>query len=253
LSVRGLSALGDRGLQVLHDVSFEVNGGEILGLGGVSGNGQRELTEVLAGVRPHSSGVVEMDGVDLSSKSPGERIARGLAYVPEDRLGMGLVGSMDCVGNIMLKRSGDSDLTRGPFVDKGQAEKLTQRLVDSFEVQTPSIRAPVRLMSGGNIQKLLLARELSSRPKLLIASQPTAGLDVAAARAIHELLLEERARGVAILLVSEDLDELLSLADRILVLYEGRVMGIVDGAGAERSRLGLMMAGTGSEPEGIGQ
>jgi general nucleoside transport system ATP-binding protein len=253
LSVRGLSALGDRGLQVLHDVSFEVNGGEILGLGGVSGNGQRELTEVLAGVRPHSSGVVEMDGVDLSSKSPGERIARGLAYVPEDRLGMGLVGSMDCVGNIMLKRSGDNDLTRGPFVDKGQAEKLTQRLVDSFEVQTPSIRAPVRLMSGGNIQKLLLARELSSRPKLLIASQPTAGLDVAAARAIHELLLEERARGVAILLVSEDLDELLSLADRILVLYEGRVMGIVAGAGAERSRLGLMMAGTGSEPEGVGQ
>jgi simple sugar transport system ATP-binding protein len=253
LSVRGLNAIGDRGLQVLHDVGFEVNSGEILGLGGVSGNGQRELTEVLAGVRSQSSGVVEMDGVDLSSKSPAERIALGLAYVPEDRLGMGLVGSMDCVGNIMLKRSGDDDLTRGPFVDRSQAEKVTKRLVDSFEVKTPSIRAPVRLMSGGNIQKLLLARELSSRPKLLIASQPTAGLDVAAARAVQELLLEQRARGVAILLVSEDLDELLSLADRILVLYEGRVMGIVAGAGAERSRLGLMMAGTRSGSEGGGE
>jgi general nucleoside transport system ATP-binding protein len=252
LTVRGLNAIGDRGLQVLHDVGFEVKRGEILGLAGVSGNGQRELTEVLAGIRRQTSGVLEMDGVDLGAKAPAERISLGLAFVPEDRLGMGLVGSMDCVGNIMLKRSGDDDLTRGPFVDRGKAEKLTARLVDSFEVKTPSIHAPVRLLSGGNIQKLLLARELSSRPKLLIASQPTAGLDVAAARAVHELLLQERARGVAILLVSEDLDELLSLADRILVLYEGRVMGDVPGAGAERSRLGLMMAGTtsDSEPEG---
>jgi simple sugar transport system ATP-binding protein len=156
---------------------------------------------------------------------------------------------MDCVSNIMLKRSGDDALTRGPFVDVGEAEKLTKSLVDSFDVQTPSIRAPVRLMSGGNIQKLLLARELSSQPKLLVASQPTAGLDVAAARAVHDLILEQRAKGVAILLVSEDLDELLSLADRILVLYEGRVMGIVAGEQADRAKLGLMMAGTSSDLE----
>ena len=249
LSVRDLEAIGDRGLQVLHGVGFDVSRGEILGIAGVSGNGQRELTEVVAGIRQRSSGVVEMDGVDISEQSPAARIALGLSYVPEDRLGMGLVGSMDCVSNIMLKRSGDDALTRGPFVDVGEAEKLTKSLVDSFDVQTPSIRAPVRLMSGGNIQKLLLARELSSQPKLLVASQPTAGLDVAAARAVHDLLLEQRARGVAILLVSEDLDELLSLADRILVLYEGRVMGIVAGEQADRAKLGLMMAGTSSDLE----
>jgi ABC-type uncharacterized transport system ATPase subunit len=254
LLVRGLNAIGDRGLQVLHDVAFDVNRGEIVGLAGVSGNGQRELTEVLAGLRPLASGTVEVDGVDISATAPRGRIELGLSYVPEDRLGMGLVGSMDCVGNIMLKRSGDDALTRGPFVDRGQAEKLTKKLVDAFEVKTPSIRAPVRLMSGGNIQKLLLARELSSEPKLLVASHPTAGLDVAAAQAVHELLLEERSRGAAILLVSEDLDELLSLADRILVLYEGKVMGTVAGDEADRSRLGLMMAGTSSdpEPEGVG-
>jgi simple sugar transport system ATP-binding protein len=249
LSVHDLEAIGDRGLQVLHGVGFDVRRGEILGIAGVSGNGQRELTEVIAGIRQRSSGVVEMDGVDISDQSPAGRIALGLSYVPEDRLGMGLVGSMDCVSNIMLKRSGDDALTRGPFVDVGEAEKLTKSLVDSFDVQTPSIRAPVRLMSGGNIQKLLLARELSSQPKLLVASQPTAGLDVAAARAVHDLILEQRAKGVAILLVSEDLDELLSLADRILVLYEGRVMGIVTGEQADRAKLGLMMAGTSSDLE----
>jgi general nucleoside transport system ATP-binding protein len=249
LVVKDLCAIGDRGFQVLHEVTFSVRRGEILGVAGVSGNGQRELTEVLAGIRPRSAGTITMEGADISDQSPAQRIAGGLSYVPEDRLGMGLVGSMDCVGNIMLKRSGDKDLSRGPFVDTAQAEKLTKELVDAFDVKTPSIRAPVRLMSGGNIQKLLLARELSSSPKLLVASHPTAGLDVAAAQAVHNLILEQRARGVAILLVSEDLDELLSIADRILVLYEGRVMGIVDGERADRSRLGLMMAGSTSEAQ----
>ena len=249
LSVRSVDAVGDRGVKALKAVDFEVRRGELLGIAGVSGNGQRELTEVIAGIRPAAAGRVELGGVDVTRKSPAERIQLGLAYVPEDRLGMGLVGSMDCVGNIMLKRVGDDELTRGPFVDAGAADRLTTRLVDDFDVKTPSIHAPVRLMSGGNIQKLLLARELSSNPVLLVASQPTAGLDVAAAQAVQAILLEQRAKGVAILLVSEDLDELLTLADRILVMYEGRVMGIVEGKGAERERIGLMMAGTAPDLE----
>jgi general nucleoside transport system ATP-binding protein len=249
LSVRGLEAVGDRGLQVLDRVDLDVRQGELVGVAGVSGNGQRELTEVIAGIRAPSAGTVDLNGVDVTSKSPAERIQLGLAYVPEDRLGMGLVGSMDCVGNIILKRVGDAELTRGPFVDAGAADKLTTKLVSDFDVKTPSIHAPVRLMSGGNIQKLLLARELSSSPVVLVASQPTAGLDVAAARAVHDILLSQRANGVGILLVSEDLDELLELADRILVMYEGRVMGVVEGRGAEREKIGLMMAGTAPDLE----
>ncbi|MBA2311321.1 MAG: ABC transporter ATP-binding protein [Actinobacteria bacterium] len=249
LEVRGLDALGDRGLQVLHGIDLEVRRGEVLGVAGVSGNGQRELTEVIAGIRRPSAGTVEMEGVDLTDVSPAQRIRSGLAYVPEDRLGMGLVGSMDCVSNVMLKLSGDRRFTRGPFVNSGAAEKLTHRLVDAFDVKTPSINAPVRLMSGGNIQKLLLARELSSEPKLLVASQPTAGLDVAAAQAVHDIILEERAKGVGILLISEDLDELLSLSDRILVMYEGNVMGTIDGDDAGREKIGLMMAGTHTDME----
>jgi general nucleoside transport system ATP-binding protein len=249
LVVRDLEAVGDRGLQVLHRVSLQVRRGELLGLAGVSGNGQRELTEVIAGTRAPSGGTVVMDGVDVTTTSPAERIRLGLAYVPEDRLGVGLVGSMDCIGNVMLKRIGDGQLTRGPFLDPGGAEKLTATLIDDFDVQTPSIHAPIRLMSGGNIQKLLLARELSSNPRLLIASQPTAGLDVVAARAVQDILLEQRSRGVAILLVSEDLDELLTLADRIVVMYEGRVVGMVEGAAAEREKIGLMMAGSAADGE----
>ena len=249
LEVRGLEAPGDRGFQVLHGINLEVLRGEVLGVAGVSGNGQRELTEVIAGIRRPSAGTIEMDGVDLTNVSPAQRIQSGLAYVPEDRLGMGLVGSMDCVSNVMLKLSGDGRFTRGPFVDTGAAEKLTHSLVDRFDVKTPSINAPVRLMSGGNIQKLLLARELSSEPKLLVASQPTAGLDVAAAQAVHDIILEERSKGVGILLISEDLDELLSLSDRILVMYEGKVMGTVDRADAGREKIGLMMAGTRTDME----
>jgi ABC-type uncharacterized transport system ATPase subunit len=247
LVVRDIEAIGDRGLQVLFRVSLDVRRGQLVGVAGVSGNGQRELTEVIAGTRVLSGGTIEMDGVDVTAAPPGQRIRRGLAYVPEDRLGVGLVGAMDCVGNVMLKRIGDQRMTRGPFIDSATAERLTTDLVAEFGVQTPSVHAPVRLMSGGNIQKLLLARELSSDPKLLIASQPTAGLDVAAARAVHDILLEQRSKGVAILLVSEDLDELLTLADHIVVMYEGRVVGAVEGEAAEREKIGLMMAGTVSE------
>ncbi len=199
---------------------------------------------MIAGIRPATAGAIELAGKDVTRASVERRIAAGMAYVPEDRLGMGVIGSMDCTSNVVLKRVGRGHFRRGPLLDVGAAESTAGRLVESFDVRTPSLRSPVRLMSGGNIQKLLLARELSSEPRVLIAEQPTAGLDVGATEAIHKILLEQRARGVGILLVSEDLDELLTIADRIAVLYEGRVMGVVDAHEADRERLGLMMAGT---------
>jgi ABC-type uncharacterized transport system ATPase subunit len=244
LRVQALDADNDLGLPALRSVDLELHEGEILGIAGVAGNGQRELSEVLAGIRPATAGAIELAGKEVTGASVERRIAAGMAYVPEDRLGMGLIGSMDCTSNVVLKRVGRGHFTRGPLLDVGAAESTAGGLVESFDVRTPSLRSPVRLMSGGNIQKLLLARELSSEPRVLIAEQPTAGLDVGATEAIHKILLEQRARGVGILLVSEDLDELLTIADRIAVLYEGRVMGVVDAHEADRERLGLMMAGT---------
>jgi general nucleoside transport system ATP-binding protein len=245
LQVAGLTATGDLGIKAVDDVSFEVRAGEILGLAGVAGNGQRELTEAIAGLRPIDSGRVELGGKDVTRASTTERIGAGLAYVPEDRLGVGLVGSMGATANAVLKRV--RYLRRGPFFDRRAADSVTDELVDRFDVKMANKNAPVRLMSGGNIQKLLLARELSSEPEVLIASQPTAGLDVGATQSVREILATQREGGTAVLLVSEDLDELLALADRIAVIYEGRIMGIVEAATADRERIGLMMAGTAGE------
>jgi ABC-type uncharacterized transport system ATPase subunit len=242
LRLSAVAAYSDLGLEALHDVDLEIRSGEILGVAGVAGNGQRELAEVVAGLRPVRSGSIELGDADITHASTAERISAGLAYVPEDRLGTGMVSSMDCTSNVLLKRAG-----RGRFgrllIDMRAAEALTKSLTRDFDVKTASVRSPVRTLSGGNIQKLLLARELSSRPRALVAAQPTAGLDVGATEAIHKILLDQRAKGVAILLISEDLDELLTIADRVAVMYEGRVVGVVDASGANLEQLGLMMAG----------
>jgi ABC-type uncharacterized transport system ATPase subunit len=247
LRVDGLSAMGDLGLKAVDDVSFEVRAGEILGLAGVAGNGQRELTEAIAGIRPIDSGRIEIGGKEVTHASTSKRIRSGLAYVPEDRLGVGLVGSMDATANAVLKRVGR--FSNGPFFDHRAADAATEGLVQRFDVKMSTLKAPVRLMSGGNVQKLLLARELSSDPSVLLAAQPTAGLDVGATQSVREILARQRDEGTAVLLVSEDLDELLALADRVAVMYEGRVMGILEIATADRERIGLMMAGTAGEAE----
>jgi general nucleoside transport system ATP-binding protein len=249
LRVRDLEANNDLGLAALRSVSLEVRGCEIVGVAGVAGNGQRELTEVVAGLRPAVAGTVELAGRDITRAPVAERIVAGLAYVPEDRLGTGLVATMDCTSNVLLRRIGRGRFGEGPFLDLGAAEALTRTLVGDFDVKTPSLRTPVSLLSGGNVQKLLLARELSSEPRVLVAAQPTAGLDVGAIEAIHRILLAQRAAGVAVLLVSEDLEELLTLADRIAVMYEGRVVGVVDAGVADRQQLGLMMAGASQAAE----
>ncbi|MDQ3662258.1 MAG: ABC transporter ATP-binding protein [Actinomycetota bacterium] len=244
LRVEDLHAPSDLGLPAVRGASLSLHAAEILGLAGVAGNGQRELAEALVGTRPPTSGRIELCGADLTRASARSRIEAGLAYVPEDRLGTGLVGSMDAAANIMLKSLPQH--RRGPLLDYRSAKRRTKELVERFGIKMSSLDAPVRLMSGGNLQKLLLARELSSSPRVVIAAHPSAGLDVGATKAVHELLLEQRAAGVGILLISEDLDELLMLSDRIAVMYEGEIAGEVPPDKSNLERIGLLMGGTGS-------
>ncbi len=243
LDVRGLRALGDKGLPALDGIDLTVAAGEILGIAGVAGNGQRELAETITGLRTATAGAILVGGRDLTNRSPRDIARAGVAHVPEDRLGTGLVSGMDLAANAILRDYRRAPLARGPFLARRAIAAFADRLIQRYDVKTPGRAARVRGLSGGNQQKLLLARELSGEPRLLVAVHPTRGVDVGATETIHRLLLAQRARGAATLLISEDLDELLALADRIAVLYEGRVMGTVAARGADRERLGLMMAG----------
>ncbi len=252
LEVEHLTCLDDQGVKVLDDVSFSARGGEILGIAGIAGSGQRELCEAIAGLHPVSRGQIlyhsrvddEVD--DLVGKSPMaiRDLGISLAFVPEDRLGMGLVGSMGMAGNMMLK---SYDKGRGFFTDAKPPRDLAQEIKEELEVATPSINTPVRKLSGGNVQKVLLGREIASAPAVLMAAYPVRGLDIHSSYTIYRLLNEQKAKGVAVLYVGEDLDVLLELCDRILVLCAGKVSGIADGRTVTKEEVGLMMTQTGEE------
>jgi ABC-type uncharacterized transport system ATPase subunit len=243
LELSGVGALGDKGLPALVDVDLGVRAGEILGIAGVAGNGQRELAEVITGLRRATSGTIRVGGRELTNASPAEIAGAGVAHVPEDRLADGLIPGMDIAGNAILRGYRRAPIARGAFLVPRAIASFADRLIHEYDVKTPSRRTRLRLLSGGNQQKLLLARELSGKPRLIVAVHPTRGVDVGATVTIHRLLREQRRRGAAILLISEDLDELLALGDRIAVVYGGRIMGTVDAAGADREQLGLLMAG----------
>jgi simple sugar transport system ATP-binding protein len=251
LSVQGLQAHGDRGLPALAGVDLQICEGEILGVAGVAGNGQRELAEVITGLRPATGGHIRLWGREMTGRSPRQMVAAGVAHVPEDRIGTGLIPSLDIVDNLILKNYRQPPVAQGPFLNGYAADAFSDRLIEEYNVATPGRTVRVGLLSGGNQQKVLLARELAGEPKLLVAVHPTRGVDIGATEAIHELLMAQRARGAAILLISEDLDELLALSDRITVLYEGRIMGTVDAATADIAHLGLLMAGGGGEPSAV--
>lgn len=243
LVLQGLTVKGDRGTVAVDNVDLEVRSGEILGVAGVSGNGQRELAETVAGLRPAESGSVTLDGVDLTKANPSQSRAAGLAYVPEERMKDGAVGEFAVSENLVLVNHGEKQFLRGGLFNTDRIREHSQRLVDAFSIKTPTLQTPTSSLSGGNIQKLIMARELDSSPKVVLAAQPTRGVDIGAAEYIHGQLIEQRSDGVAILVISEDLDEILGLADRIAVLYEGRVVTIVDRSEATREGLGLAMAG----------
>jgi len=244
LEVRNLQSLNDMGLPALKDVSFAIRQGEILGIAGVAGNGQRELAEVVTGLRKATCGWVLITGCDLTNCSPRRVIRQQVSHVPEDRLGIGLVPNLAISDNIILKSYQGPPLAKGPFLDRSSITRFASRLIEAFSIVTPSQETPVKLLSGGNLQRTILAREISVGPRLMVAVHPTRGLDIGATESVRNLLLKQREDGAAILLISEDLDELLSISDRIAVMYEGRIMGVVDVEGADIEEIGLMMAGT---------
>jgi simple sugar transport system ATP-binding protein len=243
LRLTGVSAHDDRGQHALTDVDLTVGAGEIVGVGGVSGNGQRELAEVVAGLRRPVHGTVEVGGAPMTTTDP--RVARrhGVAHVPEDRLRTGTAPSLSVEDNLALTAYRTPPMSSGPFLRRQHLRSWARELIGRFGVKTPGPTAAVRLLSGGNVQKVLLARELSSKPTLLVAASPTRGLDVGAVESVRELLVQAAGDGVGVLLISEDLDELLDLSDRIAVLYAGRIVGVVDRADAEVTELGLLMGG----------
>ncbi len=242
LQVERICALNDRKTEALKKISFEVKEGEILGVAGVSGNGQRELAEVLIGLRPLTSGRITISGVDVTHASPRRMADLGVGFIPEDRVGVGLVMNLSILDNAILKQY--RDFTKGPILDYHMASDYAGKIIKEYDVKTPDLHYPTKTLSGGNLQKLILARELARDPHLLIASQPTRGLDVGASEGIRTKLLEERTRGRGILLISEDLDEILSLSDRIAVMFEGQIMGTVQAETANLEDIGMMMAGS---------
>ncbi len=246
LIVTDLSLVNKEGVNVLNDVSFTANAGEILGIAGVAGSGQRELLETIAGLRVPTKGDIEYiepaagERIDLRKKTPMQIRDLGvrLSFVPEDRLGMGLVGNMDIIDNMMLRTYTGG---RRVFLDRQPSKGLADDVIRNLEVSTPGPTTPVRRLSGGNVQKVLVGREISSAPSVLMAAYPVRGLDINSSYMIYNLLNEQKKNGVAVIFVGEDLDVLLELCDRIMVICAGTVTGILDGRTAEKKEIGLLM------------
>jgi ABC-type uncharacterized transport system ATPase subunit len=242
LRVRDLSVADDRGSTTVEGFDLEVRAGEIFGIAGVEGNGQRELIEALMGMRPKVGGTVEIDGHDVTSATPRQVIELGVGHVPEDRTKHGLVAPFSISDNLVLNRYRRRPFSRRGFRQEGAIRDRAVDLVARFDVRTPSPDAATSTLSGGNQQKVIIARELTGDPRLLVVAQPTRGLDVGSIEFIHREIVRLRDQGAAVLLVSAELDEVLNLSDRIGVIYRGALVGTFDRAAAEREHLGLLMA-----------
>lgn len=243
LEVDGLTVVGDRGAIAVDGVSFTVREGEIVGVAGVAGNGQRELAEAISGMRAFAAGTIRVAGRRLRGGDPREAILAGVAHVPEDRLGTGLAPSLSVTSNVVIKTYRRRSLSRGPLLALRRMREAAVAVIGRYDVMTPGPGTPVRNLSGGNLQKLVLGREFEDDPLVLVVAQPTRGLDVGAIETVHAYLRDAAARGVAILLLSEDLDEIRALADRILVIYEGKIVGELRAGAASIEEIGLLMAG----------
>jgi simple sugar transport system ATP-binding protein len=238
-----LKSLNDKGLPALRGLSFNICAGEIVGIAGVAGNGQRELAETITGLRPITEGRVQMNGKDITNRSPLEIIQTGVSHIPGDRHAIGMVGNLPVSDNLGLKAYRNAPLANGPLLSHQTLRSFAQQLIAAFNIAPPNPDTPARLLSGGNQQKMVLAREITAGRGMLIAAYPSRGLDVGATEAVRLSLLEQRDKGTAVLLISEELDELFGLSDRIAVLFEGQVMGIVAPEQTTREEVGLMMAG----------
>lgn len=246
LSVKGVTGTDADGIKVLDNVSFSVNSGEILGIAGIAGSGQRELLEAIAGLQHIDSGEITYisrktgESVNLRDKTPLQIRDLGvrLSFVPEDRLGMGLVGNMNITDNMMLR---SYQKGKSMFLDREKPKTLAEEIIKSLEVVTPGLTTPVRRLSGGNVQKVLVGREIASSPSVLMAAYPVRGLDINSSYMIYNLLNKQKENGVAVIFVGEDLDVLIELCDRIMVICGGKITGIVDGRTAVKEEIGLLM------------
>jgi simple sugar transport system ATP-binding protein len=243
LQLENVHCGSDRGTPGLRGVSLEVRSGEILGIAGVSGNGQRELAEVISGLRKITAGHVRLEGQEVTNLPPAELTRRMLSYIPEERMRDGMIKEFTIAENLILREHHKPPYSKNGFLNLRTIAAHADALINAFRIKTPSRETLARNLSGGNIQKIVLARELSRNPRVIIAAQPTRGLDIGATEYVRAQLLEQRSQGAAILLISEDLDEILALSDRIAVLYEGKIMDILPRSHATPQKLGLLMAG----------
>jgi len=242
LAVSDLTVADAEGIKLLDGVNFNLSGGEILGVAGIAGSGQKELCETIAGLMKADSGSVKFLGEELLGLSPRMILRKGISmsFIPEDRLGMGLVAGMDITDNILLKSYNSNP---GPFVDRAGAREHAEQIVRDYDIVTPSINHIVKKLSGGNIQKVLLGREIEQSPRLLITAYPVRGLDIGASCTIYDMLNAQKKREVAILFIGEDLDVLRELSDRIMVIHNGAIMDIVDPRTTSKEDIGLLMMG----------
>ena len=242
LEIRDLTIRSDEGAVAIDRVNFYIRGGEILGVAGIAGCGQKELCEAIAGLRPIDSGLMIHKGDNIVGLSPKEILEKGISmsFIPEDRLGMGLAPSLSIADNMLLKSYADA---KGPFVDRKQGRADGENVIRELEVATPSVDTPVRRLSGGNVQKVLLGREIKAGPNVLVTAYPVRGLDINSSYAIYGILNRQKQDGVGILFVGEDLDVMMALCDKIMVLCHGKVMGVVHADKTTKEELGLMMTG----------
>ncbi len=247
LALEAVSAENDKGLPALRGVSLTVRAGEIVGVAGVAGNGQTELAEVITGLRKATAGQVRVGDANVTNAPARAIIRKGVAHVPEDRMHVGTAPSLSITDNVIMKSYTQPPIAQGWTLNRGAAHNRARTLKDEYAILAPDVHTQVRLLSGGNLQRVILARELSARPQLLIAMQPTRGLDVGAIEGVQRLLLAQREAGAAILLVSEELEEILALSDRVAVMYDGQVAGEVNDGNAET--IGLLMTGGKVSPD----
>jgi simple sugar transport system ATP-binding protein len=242
MEIRNLTCLNEDEAPVLNNMSFDLYGGEILGVAGIAGSGQKELCEIIAGLLKADKGEVLCQGKNLLGLSPRAIKDRGvsMSFIPEDRLGMGLVAGMSVTDNVLLRFY---EKKAGPFIDRAGGRVLAEKIVERYGISTPSVEHMVRKLSGGNIQKVLLGREIDLSPKVLITAYPVRGLDIGASYSIYEMLNEQKKKGVAVLYIGEDLDVLRELCDRLMVIHSGKIMGIVDPRQTGKEELGLLMLG----------
>jgi ABC-type uncharacterized transport system ATPase subunit len=252
LELRGVQADNDKGLPALNGISFTVRSGEIFGIAGVAGNGQKQLVEVITGLRKVTGGTIRIFGNDKSNKSPLAIINSGVSHIPADRIARGIAGDMSVAGNLAMKCYRKPPLLKKGFLRPGKILELARRMIELFRIDTPTPQTHAKFLSGGNIQKTILAREIDACRGLLIAANPSRGLDVGATEFVRKQMIEQCAAGTAILLVSEDLEELLMVADKIAVLFEGKIMGILPSDEANSEQLGMMMAGVKVDENTVG-